>query len=163
MDFYMKLPRTKKEFALFMGIISIISVNIIAPLITCFEAGFYFSIWQDVLTVLPLIWVSVIGIVLLTYIPAEKLTSIIVSKDDSFNSHIVVNILCTVLLMSILLTVVGTWIGTRSITLEPIKMFFYKWPRNFAISLFVEMCIAQPIARFVIFKVHLFKDSKKVS
>nr|UWI49736.1 hypothetical protein NZ312_16695 [Clostridioides difficile] len=163
MDFYMKLPRTKKEFALFMGIISIISVNIIAPLITCFEAGFYFSIWQDVLTVLPLIWVSVIGIVLLTYIPAEKLTSIIVSKDDSFNSHIVVNILCTVLLMSILLTVVGTWIGTRSITLEPIKMFFFKWPRNFAISLFVEMCIAQPIARFVIFKVHLFKDSKKVS
>ncbi|UWD49604.1 hypothetical protein NYR90_05050 [Clostridioides difficile] len=163
MDFHMKLPRTKKEFALFMGIISIISVNIIAPLITCFEAGFYFSVWQDVLTVLPLIWVSVIAIVLLTYIPAEKLTSIIVSKDDSFNSHIVVNILCTVLLMSILLTVIGTWIGTRSITLEPIKMFFYKWPRNFAISLFVEMCIAQPIARFVIFKVHLFKDAKKVS
>ena len=36
MDFYMKLPRNKKEFALFMGVISIISVNIIAPLITCF-------------------------------------------------------------------------------------------------------------------------------
>lgn len=34
MEFYMKLPRSKKEFALFMGIVSIISVNIIAPLIT---------------------------------------------------------------------------------------------------------------------------------
>lgn len=158
----MKLPRTKKEFALFMGIISIISVNIIAPLITCFEAGFYFSVWQDVLTVLPFIWLSVIVIVLLTYIPAEKLTSRIVSKDDSFNSHIVVNILCTVFLMSILLTVFGTWIGTRSITLEPVRMFFFKWPRNFAISLFVEMLIAQPIARFLIFKIHLWNDTKKV-
>lgn len=162
MDFYMKLPRTKKEFALFIGIISIISVNIIAPLITCFEAGFYFSVWQDVLTVLPFIWLSVIVIVLLTYIPAEKLTSRVVSKDDSFNSHIVVNILCTVFLMSILLTVVGTWIGTRSITLEPVRMFFFKWPRNFAISLFVEMLIAQPIARFLIFKIHLWNDTKKV-
>lgn len=72
MDFYMKLPRSKKEFALFMGIISIISVNIIAPLITCFEAGFHLYVWQDVLTVLPLIWLSVIAIVLITYIPAEK-------------------------------------------------------------------------------------------
>lgn len=160
MDFYMKLPRNKKEFALFMGIISIVSVNIIAPLITCFEAGFHLYVWQDVLTVLPFIWLCVIAIVLLTYIPAEKLTSRIISKNDSFNSHIIVNILCTVFLMSILLTVVGTWIGTRSITLEPIEKFFFKWPRNFAISLFVEMCIAQPVARFVILKIHLWNDQK---
>lgn len=63
--------------------------------------------------------------------------------------------------MSILLTVIGTWIGTRSITGEPIRMFFYKWPRNFAISLFVEMLIAQPIARFVIHRLHLWQDAKK--
>lgn len=161
MDFYMKLPRNKKEFAVFMGIISIISVNIIAPLITCFEAGFHLYVWQDVLTVLPFIWLSVLAIVLLTYIPAEKLTAAIVDKDDSFHSHIVINILCTVFLMSILLTVIGTWIGTRSITLEPIHNFFYKWPRNFAISLFVEMCIAQPIARFVIFRIHVWCDPQK--
>lgn len=161
MDFYMKLPRNKKEFALFMGIISIISVNIIAPLITCFEAGFHLSVWQDVLTVLPLIWLSVIVIVLITYVPAEKMTSLIVAKGDSFRSHIVVNILCTVLMMSVLLTVIGTWIGTRSITLEPIRMFFYKWPRNFAISLFVEMCIAQPIARFALLQLHTKFDAKK--
>lgn len=40
MDFYMRLPRNGKEFALFLAIVSIISVNIIAPLITFFEAGF---------------------------------------------------------------------------------------------------------------------------
>lgn len=160
MDFYMKLPRNKKEFALFMGVISILSVNIIAPLITCFEAGFHLYVWADVLSILPIIWLSVIIIVLITYIPAEKLTARIVSKEDSFNSHIIVNILCSVLLMSVFLTVIGTWIGTRSVTLEPIKMFFYKWPRNFAISFFVELCIAQPIARFIILKLHLAKDKE---
>ena len=160
MDFYMKLPRNKKEFALFLAIISVISVNIIAPLITCFEAGFSLYVYRDVLRVLPFIWLSVIAIVILTYIPAEKMTEKIVDKKDSFRSHIVVNILCTVFLMSILLTVVGTWIGTRSITWEPIRMFFYKWPRNFAISLFVEMCIAQPIARFVIYRLHSRLDRR---
>ena len=160
MDFYMKLPRNKKEFALFLAIISVISVNIIAPLITCFEAGFSLYVYRDVLSVLPFIWLSVIAIVILTYIPAEKMTEKIVDKKDSFRSHIVVNILCTVFLMSILLTVVGTWIGTRSITWEPIRMFFYKWPRNFAISLFVEMCIAQPIARFVIYRLHSRLDRR---
>lgn len=159
----MKLPRNKREFALFMGIISIISVNIIAPLITCFEAGFYLYVWQDVLTVLPFIWLSVIAIVLLTYIPAEKMTAKIVSKGDSFHAHITINILCTVFLMSILLTVIGTWVGTRSITWEPIQNFFYKWPRNFAISLFVEMCIAQPIARLAIYKLHLVLDKRKAA
>lgn len=160
MDFYMKLPRNKKEFALFMAVISIISVNIIAPLITCFEFGFHIYVWADALKALPFIWLSVIALVLITYMPAEWLTSRIVSKDDSFNAHIVVNILCTVFLMSIFLTVIGTWIGGRHISLEPIKMFFYKWPRNFAISFAVELLIAQPIARFVLFKLHTFYDKK---
>lgn len=154
MEFYMKLPRNKKEFVLFMGVISLISVNIIAPLITCFEIGFNMKVWMDVYKVMQFIWVSVIILVLLTHKPASYLTEKIVSKEDSFNSHIVINTLCTVLLMSIFLTVVGTWIGSRHISIEPIMMFFYKWPRNFAISLGVELLIAQPIARFVMLKLH---------
>ena len=93
MEFYMKLPRTKKEFVLFMGIVSIISVNIIAPLITCFEAGFHLYVWLDVLKGLPLLWAGVLVVVLLTYIPAEKLTAAIVSKDDSFLASVTINIL----------------------------------------------------------------------
>lgn len=154
MEFYMKLPRNKKEFAVFMAIISIISVNIIAPLITCFEVGFFMEVWIDTLHMIPFIWLAVILIVLLTYKPAEFLTSKLVAQDDSFRAHIIINILCTVFLMSILLTVIGTWIGTRHISMEPIQMFFYKWPRNFSISFFVESCIAQPIARFAILKLH---------
>ena len=154
MDFFMKLPRNKKEFALFLAIISIISVNIIAPLITCFEMGFHMYTWKNTLAVIPFIWVAVILLVLLTYKPVEWLTSKLVGKNDSFNSHIIINILCTVFLMSIFLTIIGTWIGTRSLSMEPIRTFFYKWPRNFAISFFVESCIAQPIARFFMLKLH---------
>ena len=163
MDFYMKLPRNKKEFALFMAVISIISVNIIAPLITCFEMGFHMYVWADVLKVIPFIWICVIALVLLTYKPAEWMTAKIVKESDSFGSHIVVNILCTVFLMSIFLTVIGTWIGTRQISMTPIHMFFYKWPRNFAISFAVESLIAQPIARVVMEKLHQVKDKVSVS
>ncbi len=154
MDFYMRLPRNKKEFALFMAVISVISVNIIAPLITCFEMGFRLDVWADTLKVIPFLWLAVIAIVLITYKPAEWMTSKIVHKDDSFRSHILINILCTVSLMSIFLTVIGTWIGTRHISMDPIRMFFYKWPRNAAVSFFVEACIAQPIARLVMVKIH---------
>jgi hypothetical protein len=162
MDFYMKLPRNAKEFPLFIAIISILSVNIIAPLITCFEFGFHLSVWVSVLKVIPFIWLSVIALVLLTYKPAEWLTRKIVAKGDSFNAQIIVSILCTVFLMSIFLTIIGTWIGSGQITIEPIRLFFHKWPRNFAISLAVEALFAQPIARFVMLKLHQAKDSKNV-
>ena len=159
MDFRTKLPRNKKEFALFMAIISILSVNIIAPLITCLELEFSLEIWADVLKALPLIWICVVALVLLTYKPAEWLTGKIVKPGDSFSAHMVVNALCSVLLMSVFLTVIGTWIGSRQISLEPIRMFFYKWPRNFAISFGVEACIAQPIARMAMASLHRRRDS----
>ncbi|KNZ43500.1 hypothetical protein [Acetobacterium bakii] len=160
MDFYMKLPRNKKEFTLFMMVISIISVNIIAPLITCFEVGFRMEVWADAIKIIPFIWVAVIALVLITYKPAGWMTGKIIEKDDSFAAHIVVNILCNVLLMSIFLTVIGTWIGSRQVSMEPIVLFFYKWPRNFAISFAVEALIAQPIARLVMLKLHQLEDAR---
>jgi hypothetical protein len=162
MDFFMKLPRNKKEFALFLGIISVISVNIIAPVITCFELGFSLAVWAKTLRILPFIWLSVIVFVLLTFKPAEMLTRKIVVETDSFNAHILANILCTVFLMSIFLTVVCTWIGSGKITGDPIRMFFYKWPRNFAISFFVEALVAQPIARFAMKTLHKAGDHRAV-
>ena len=162
MEFYMKLPRNKKEFALFLLIISIISVNIIAPLITCFEVGFHMYVWADAIKIIPFIWICVIALVLITYKPAEWLTARIVEKEDSFNSHIIINILCTVFLMSIFLTVIGTWIGNRQVSMEPIRMFFYKWPRNIAISFAVEAFIAQPIARAVMLRIHQINDKESI-
>ena len=163
MDFYMKLPRGKREFALFMAIVSLLSVNTIAPIITGFEMGFSFGTWANVLRVMPFIWLAVIALVLLTHKPAQWLTEKIVHKDDSFNAHILANIMCTVFLMSIFLTVIGTWIGSRHISMEPIRLFFYKWPRNFAVSFAVEGLFAQPIARAALYRLHLYKDAEKAA
>ena len=161
MDFHMKLPRNNKEFPIFLGIISIISVLIIAPLITCFEMGFKMSVLANTLKVIPFIWIAVVGLVLLTHKPAEIMSSKIVAEGDSFNAKIIINTLCNVLLMSIFLTVIGSWIGMRRISLEPVIMFFHKWPRNFVIAFGVEALIAQPIARFVMVKIHEVKDKKE--
>lgn len=161
MQFYMKLPRSKKEFVLFIAVISIISVNIIAPLITCFEMGFHLYVWADALKVIPFIWGGVVCLVLLTYKPAEWMTARILDEKDSFNAHILTNILCTVFLMSLVLTVVGPWIGARRLSLEPLRSFFYKWPRNFTVSFCVECLIAQPIARLVMDRLHRFQDKRQ--
>ena len=53
MENFERLPHGKKEFALFIAVVSVLSVNIIAPLITCFEFGFSLAVWADVLTVIP--------------------------------------------------------------------------------------------------------------
>ena len=58
MDFYMRLPRNHREFVLFLLIVSLISVNLIAPLISMFELGFSFEVWQNTLRVLPFIWLA---------------------------------------------------------------------------------------------------------
>lgn len=160
MDIYMKLPRSKREFILFLVTLSVISMNIIAPLITCFEMGFSLNSWIHVFPIMPILWPCVIATVLITYKPAEFLTSKLTQKGDSFHAVITLNIICTVFLMSIILTIVGTWVGNRGISMEPLVNFFYKWPRNFAISLAVEILIAQPIARRVMFTLHKYRDAR---
>ena len=85
MEFYMKLPRNQKKFALFLGIIS---VNIIAPLITCFEVGFSIQVWANTFKAMPFIWVSVVILVLLTHKSASWMKSKILAKEDSFNAEI---------------------------------------------------------------------------
>lgn len=122
--------------------------------------GFAMTTWGYTLRVIPFIWLCVILLVLCTHKPAQWLTSALVSNQDSFNAQIIINILCTVFMMSIFLTVLGTWIGTHQISLVPIQTFFYKWPRNFAISFFVECCIAQPFAHQVMKKIHLLQKDK---
>lgn len=159
--FYMRLPRNGKEFALFMVIISLISVNIIAPVVTFYEAGVSWEVYTSVVGKLVLIWPCVIATVLITYRPAGYLTSRITQQGDCFRSCITINILCTVFLMSIILTIVGAMIGNGCISTEPFENFLYRWPRNFAIALGVELLIAQPIAREVLHRIHLRSDSAR--
>jgi hypothetical protein len=157
--FHTHLPRGRKEFALFMLIVSLISVNIIAPLITFSEIGLSSDVYFHTLAILPYVWLCVIPTVLITQKPATHLASKIVKHGDSFSAAMMINVLCNVFCMSILLTIVGSWVGEGAISWEPIQNFFLKWPRNFAIAFAVEAFIAQPIARFIMSKVHIKKDT----
>ncbi|QNQ83222.1 hypothetical protein FP435_01625 [Lactobacillus sp. PV037] len=68
MEFYMKLPRNWKEKAIFMLIVSFISVNIIGPIISLWEMGWSVKNYLKVLHILPFIWVAVIFIKKNTYL-----------------------------------------------------------------------------------------------
>lgn len=150
-----RLPRNCKEFALFAGIISVISVNIIAPLITGFKSGFHKEIYFDTLKIIPFVWIFVILLVMLVAGPiANKLVEKFTKPTDGFNAKTLFNIFFNVTILSILLTVIGTWIGMGEISLQPIQTFFYNWPRNFFIAFWIESLIAQPIARFAMKKLH---------
>lgn len=150
-----RLPRNGKEGIIFLLIISIISVNIIAPVITGFELGFRKEIYLETLKIIPFMWIIVILLVTMVSEPVVKQLMIkFIEPTDGFNAKTLCNILFNVVILSILLTVIGTWIGKREISIEPIQTFFYHWPRNFTIAFIVESLIAQPIARFAMKKIH---------
>lgn len=66
-------------------------------------------------------------------------------------------------MLSLLLSIIGTWVGTKEITLEPFKNFLHIWPRNFGVAFWIELLIAQPIARFVMKKSHQSQACKAES
>lgn len=150
-----RLPQNAKEGILFMLIISIISVNTIAPIIMWLERGFSAEVYVDTLKVIPIMWVIVILLVRLVAGPlVGKVMPKFVGQTDGFNARILLNTLLNVTCLSILLTIIGTWVGTMQISFEPIKNFLHVWPRNFGVAFWIELLVAQPIARFVMKKLH---------
>ncbi|WP_306419002.1 hypothetical protein [Paucisalibacillus globulus] len=158
-----RVPHNGKEFVLFLAIISIISVNTIAPLIMGFEFGFRKEIYLQTLQILPFVWICVVLLVTLVANPiVSKLVPKFVQPTDGFNARVLFTILFSVTILSILLTIIGPWIGMREISMEPIRTFFHHWPRNFFIAFWVELLLAQPIARFAMKKLHAYQASKSV-
>src|SRR5690606_14845612 len=109
---------------------------------------------------LPILLVAVVAVVLLTMKPAQLLTSRIVRPGDSFRAHMILHALCSVLLISLLMTVVGTWIGARQISTEPLEQFAHLWPRNCTIAFLIEALLAQPVARQVMRLHHQRVDAR---
>lgn len=150
-----RLPQNAKEGILFLLIVSILSVNTIAPIIIGLERGFSKEVYLDTLKVLPIMWVIVVLLVKLVAGPVVgKLMPKFVGKTDGFNARVLLTILLNVLVLSLLLSIIGTWVGTKEISLDPFKNFLHIWPRNFGIAFWIEMLFAQPIARFAMKKIH---------
>jgi len=97
-----RLPRNAKEGILFMLIISIISVNTIAPLIMGLERGFSLDVYLDTLKIIPVMWVIVILLVRLVAGPlVGKIMPKFVGQTDGFNARILLNTLLNVTVLSI--------------------------------------------------------------
>jgi hypothetical protein len=159
-----RLPRNGNEGILFLLIISIISVNTIAPIIVGLERGFSMEVYMDILKIIPIMWIVVILCVTLIAGPVVgKLMPIFVEKADGFNARVLFETLFTVGVLSILLTIIGNWIGTKQISMAPFENFLQIWPRNFGIALWIELLVAQPIARFAMKQLHMSQARKEES
>ena len=150
-----RLPQNAKEGILFLLIVSIISVNTIAPMIMGMERGFTKENYIETLKIIPFMWVIVVLLVRLVAGPlVGKIMPKLVGQTDGFNARVLLTIFLNVTILSILLTIIGTWVGTRQISLEPFQNFFHSWFRNFGIAFWIELLIAQPIVRFAMKKIH---------
>ncbi|WP_436735703.1 hypothetical protein [Streptomyces sp. BBFR102] len=158
--FHTHLPRNAKESVAFMLVIAVISVNTIPVVIGGLSAGFTLAMWTGLLRVVPVLLVAVVAVVLLTMKPAQLLTARLVRPSHGFRTRMLLNALCSVLLISAMMTVVGTWIGTWQVSAEPLKQFALLWPRNFAIALVIEALLAQPVARQVMRRYHQRVDAR---
>lgn len=159
-----RLPQNAKEDILFLLIVSIISVNTIAPIIMGMERGFSKESYFETLKIIPFMWVIVVLLVKVVAGPlVGKIMPKFVGKTDGFNARILLSTVLNVTVLSILLTIIGSWVGTKQISLEPFQNFFHSWFRNFGVAFWIELVIAQPIARFAMKKVHQRKANQAES
>lgn len=150
-----RVPHNRKEFVIFLVVVAFLSVNLIAPVITGMERGFTWSTYLETLKFAPLVFLIVIVIIPFIINPlVGRLVRAFVRPADGFNARVLFTVLFTVTVMSLTMTVIGNWVGTGSITLDPFRNYFEKWPRNFAVAFWIEALIVQPIARQVMVRIH---------
>ncbi|MEQ2466124.1 hypothetical protein ACTNDN_20575 [Niallia sp. HCP3S3_B10] len=137
-----RLPQNPKEGIIFMLIISIISVNTIAPVIMGLQLGFSKENYLETLKVIPFMWIIVMLLVRFVAGPiVGKVMPKFVGKTDGFNARVLLNIVMNVTVLSILLTIIGNWVGTKQISLEPFQNFFHNWFRDFGVAFWIELLL----------------------
>lgn len=157
----MRLPRNGKEGALYGAIICTLTVLLMTSLNIILAVGeLNVDTLFIILKTLPIFWV--IAMVLepaLVGRIAEKMVEKFTAPTDSFNAKILFRILFTVLGMSAIMTPIGYIVGNGFNT-GIFSNFLTNWPRNFLIVLIAESLLIQPIARFVMVKLHAAQDKK---
>lgn len=150
-----RLPQNPKEGVLFMLIISIISVNTIAPIIVGMERGFSVAHYVDTLKIIPFAWIALMVLIRFIVKPlAGVLFNRFSGETDGFNARILLTIVLNVSMISFVMTIIGPWIGMGEINFDTLEHFFPTWFRNFGIAFWVELLFAQPIARAVMKSIH---------
>lgn len=156
-----RLPRNGKEGLLYGTIISTLTVFFMTTYSAIyFAGGFNGDVALTALKMLPIIWIIVMIIEPAIFGRiAEALTAKFTKPEDSFNAKILFRILFTVLGMSAAMTLIGDIVG-NGFHSELGSNWLHSWPRNFIIVLAAESLVIQPIARFVMVKLHDAQDRK---
>lgn len=159
-----RLPRNGKEGLLYGTIISTLTVLFMTSLNVILGAGeFNGDVAFAILKALPIIWIIVMVIEpALIGRMAEALTAKFTHPTDSVNSKILFRIVFTVFGMSIVMTFVGDIVG-NGFHPELFSNWLQNWPRNLVIVLLAESLVIQPIARFVMVKLHDAQEKKEQS
>ena len=139
-----RLPYNKKESFIYGSIIALVTVVIMLVLNVSTSFGtLNKTVIISILKLIPIIWVVVMLV-----------ESLLVSKIVNKLLKVLFNIFLCVTCMSLIMTIVGWMIGMGKISLEPFKLFFHHWPRNFCVAFWCEVLIAQPLARKVMVFIH---------
>lgn len=148
----LRLPWSGKEGFVYGTIIAAITSFIMCEFNIFKGAGeVSLELFTNGLISLPFVWVAVM--LLITFIVgpiADKFVRTYTTPTDSFYPRIVFNIIACVLMMSMIMTIVGPSIGhfiEGNWTIDIVKSWPANWPVNFCAAFWVEMLIAQPIAR----------------
>lgn len=156
-----RLPQNGKEGLLYGTIISTLTVIFMTSLMVILGTGeFNKEVAFSILKIMPIIWVIVMIIepAIIGRI-AEALTAKFTKPTDSFNAKILFRIVFTVFGMSMVMTFVGDIVG-NGFHSELFSNWLHNWPRNLVIVLIAESLVIQPIARFVMVKLHEAQDRK---
>jgi len=161
MPFEKRLPKNGKEGLLYGTIISTLTVLFMTSFSIILAVGeFNGDVAFTILKTIPIMWIIVMIIEPTIFGRiAEALVAKFTKPTDSFNAKIVFRILFTVLGMSAAMTFIGDIVGNGFST-EIFSNWLHNWPRNFVIVLIAESLVIQPIARFVMVKLHETQDKK---
>ena len=153
-----RLPQTPGEGLLYGVIICSVTVIMMTSLnISLNFTGPGTELFLTILKALPVFFIIAMAVERFIVHPlVEKLVQKFAGKEDSFNAHILFTVFFTVIGMSLIMTVIGDFIG-HGFNLNPhiFQRFLENWPRNFGLVLLFELIIAQPLGRFAMTRLHL--------
>lgn len=160
MYFDARLPKNALEGILFGGIICFLTALFMCTLNTALGMGKF----DGEVIVSSLTWFMLYAVIAFAFenLVMSRISNFMVKKfagqTDGFNARTMFKIFFTVIGMSLFMTMVACLIN-RGFTVDALLGFVNMWPRNFAIVLFWELLIAQPIARGVMKLIHREKSS----
>ena len=147
------MPRNKKEGIIYGVCMCALMVYCMVLFNVCINMGVNLNaIGTSFIAFVPVFAAAMIIENLIVGKLNEKVLACVLSEKDSLGARTLVNAVSIVLMMSLIMTIVGS-LG------EVLSEYFVRWPRNFCCALFVNLAVATPLSRFVLKTLRLRKSA----